>query len=281
MAERIVTTNGVGICTEAFGDPSDPAVLLIMGVAGSMVWWDDAFCAMLAGRGRFVIRYDQRDTGRSVTYDVGRPGYTGTDLVADAVGVLDGYGIPAAHIAGVSAGGALAQVLALDHPDRVLSLVLISTSSAVADDRSPLPGPSAALTRFMETGRPDWADRGAVADYLVTYQRVLSGGRRPFDERFARDVVRRDMQRARDYPAVQNHELIDGAEPHGRLSGISAPTLVVHGRADPMFPVEHGEALARSIPGARLLLLDRAGHGIEPADWETLAAAIVDHTVQG
>jgi pimeloyl-ACP methyl ester carboxylesterase len=101
-----------------------------MGVGGSMLWWEEGFCRMLADGGRFVIRYDHRDTGRSVTYAVGSPGYTGADLVADAIGVLDAYGVSAAHVVGVSAGGAFAQLLALDFPGRVLSLVLISTSPA-------------------------------------------------------------------------------------------------------------------------------------------------------
>jgi len=280
MAERMVATGGVDICTEAFGDPSDPPVLLMMGVAGSMLWWDEDFCAMLAARGRYVIRYDPRDTGRSTTYDVGRPGYGGADLVADAAGVLDGYGIAAAHVVGVSAGGALAQVLAIDRRDRVLSLVVISTSFATGGDRSPLPGPSEELSSFWGRPQPDWADLGAVADHLVAYMRVLTGGRRPFDEPSARKLVRRDMERARNYPAVQNHELLEGARPGGPVSAISVPTLVVHGTADPMFPPAHGEALASAIPGARLLLLDDAGHGVEPADWETLVGAIADHTAR-
>jgi pimeloyl-ACP methyl ester carboxylesterase len=276
--ERLIHVGGVELCTEAFGSPGHPAVLLVMGIAGSMLWWDEAFCAMLAARGRHVIRYDQRDTGRSVTYDVGRPGYTGADLVADAARVLDGHELPAAHVVGVSAGGALAQVLAIDHPERVRSLVLISTSSVLGDDRAPLPGPSNELMRFFEMPRPDVADRDAAVEHLVAYQRVLAGGRRPFDERYARDLVRRDMSRARSYPSAQNHEQIDGATPGGRLADISAPTLVVHGTADPMFPPEHGEALAAAIPGARLLLIDGAGHGVEPTDWETLAGAIAGHT---
>jgi pimeloyl-ACP methyl ester carboxylesterase len=279
--ERFIDAGGVELCTESFGSPGDPPVLLMMGLAGSMIWWDEAFCALLAARGRFVIRYDQRDTGRSVTYDVGRPGYAGADLVADAARVLDGYAVPAAHVVGVSAGGALAQVLALDRPDRVLSLVLISTSSVIGDDRTGLPGPSDELSRFWETPPPDWTENSAVVDYLAAYQRVLAGGRRPFDEGYARDIVRRDVERARNYPSVQNHELIEGAEPRGRLAAVSVPTLVVHGTADPLFPVEHGEALARAIPDARLLLLDGAGHGVEPADRELLAAAIADHTGRG
>ena len=280
MAERIVTANGVEICTEPFGDPADAAVLLVAGLGGSMLWWDEMFCATLAARGRFVIRYDQRDTGRSVTYPAGRPGYSGADLVADAAGVLDAYGIRAAHVVGVSAGGALAQVLAVDDPGRVLSLVLISTSFVVGDDRAPLPGPTEELTRFWGTPMPDSADRDAALDHLVAYQRLLTGGRRPFDDAFARDLVRRDMERARSHPSAGNHELIEGAAPREPVSAISAPTLVVHGTADPLFPVEHGEALATAIPGARLLLLDGAGHGVEPADREMLAAATADHTGQ-
>jgi len=280
MAERIVTANGVEICTEPFGDPADAAVLLVAGLGGSMLWWDEMFCATLAARGRFVIRYDQRDTGRSVTYPAGRPGYSGADLVADAAGVLDAFGIAAAHVVGVSAGGALAQVLAIDDPGRVLSLVLISTSFVAGDDRAPLPGPTEELTRFWGAPAPDSADRDAALGHLVAYQRLLTGGRRPFDEEFARDLVRRDMERARSSPSAGNHELIEGAAPRRPVSAISAPTLVVHGTADPLFPVEHGEALAAAIPGARLLLLDGAGHGVEPADFETVAAAIAEHTAR-
>src|SRR3954469_19069131 len=135
MAESMIEPNGVELCTESFGDPADPPILLIMGMSGSMLWWDEGLCRMLADHERFVIRYDHRDTGRSVTYPPGRPGYTGADLVADAAGVLDAYGISAAHIVGVSMGGALAQLLALDFADRVASLVLISTSLALPDER--------------------------------------------------------------------------------------------------------------------------------------------------
>src|SRR5256885_8277603 len=141
MPERIIEANGVELCTESFGDPADPPVLLVMGTGASMLWWEEGFCRLLADGRRFVIRYDHRDTGRSVTYEPGRPGYTGADLVADAAGVLDAYEIPTAHIVGVSAGGAFAQLLALDYADRVLSLVLISTSPATPGDRE-LPPPT-------------------------------------------------------------------------------------------------------------------------------------------
>jgi pimeloyl-ACP methyl ester carboxylesterase len=278
VAERMVNANGVELCTEAFGRPADPPILLIMGIGSSMLWWDEGFCRMLAAGGRFVIRYDHRDTGRSVTYPRGHPGYTGGDLVADAARVLDAYGLPAAHVVGVSAGGAFAQLLALDVPERVTSLVLISTSPAVPDGRE-LPSPTAEFGRFVATAGVDWSDTDAVIDYLVDYSRLLAGGRRPFDEAAVRDLVRRDAARARDFAAVQNHDAIpDDGVRRGPLSSIAVPTLVIHGSADPMFPIGHGEALAEQLPGARLLTLDRAGHGLDRADWETVARAIHEHT---
>jgi pimeloyl-ACP methyl ester carboxylesterase len=133
--QRMIDANGVKLCVDTTGDAADPAILLIGGMGASMDWWEEEFCHRLArgqGQGgRFVIRYDHRDTGRSVSYPAGAPGYTGADLAADAVGVLDALGRRSAHLAGVSMGGALAQQVALAHPGRVDSLVLISTSPAV------------------------------------------------------------------------------------------------------------------------------------------------------
>lgn len=278
MGERMVDVHGVEICAETFGEPVQPPVLLIMGTGASMLWWDERFCRMLADGGRFVIRYDHRDTGRSVAYEPGRPEYTDGDLVADAVGVLDAFGVDTAHVVGLSAGGGMAQLLALDHPGRVRSLVLISTSFAVASDRE-LPPPAEAFDRFLSTARMDWSDAASVVDFQAGYARMLSGGRRPFDEAGVRDLVRRELARARDYPAVQNHDILPGdGRTHGPLSSITAPTLVIHGTADPMFPVEHGAALAEAIPGARLLPLEDAGHGLDPADWARVSAAILEHT---
>jgi pimeloyl-ACP methyl ester carboxylesterase len=278
VAERMIDVNGVELCTEPFGDPFDPPILLVMGIGGSMLWWEEGFCRMLADGGRFVIRYDHRDTGRSVTYPLGRPGYTGADLTADAAGVLDAYGIAAAHLVGASAGGGMAQELALDYADRVLSLVLISTSPVTPGDRG-LPPPSDEFERFVSTARVDWSDPDSVIEYLIAYQRVLAGGRRPFDEVAARDLVRRDVARARDFAAVQNHDVLaEGEAPSKPLSAIAAPTLVIHGTADPMFPLKHGEALAEEIPGTRLLTLDGAGHGIDRADWEAIVPAVLEHT---
>jgi pimeloyl-ACP methyl ester carboxylesterase len=278
MAERMIEAAGVELCTEPFGDPGDPPVLLVMGVGASMLWWEEGFCRLLAEGGRFVIRYDHRDTGRSATYQPGRPRYTGSDLVADAVGVLDAYGLVAAHVVGVSAGGAFAQLLGLGYPDRVLSLVLISTSPATHGQRS-LPSATERFGDFLASAEVDWSNPDSVIEYLVAYERMLGGGVRPFDEAAWRELVGRDVERARDIAACQNHTMIpEGDVPSEPLSAIAVPTLVIHGTADPMFPLEHGQALAEEIPRARLLTLGGAGHGVYQGDWNTIARAILDHT---
>jgi pimeloyl-ACP methyl ester carboxylesterase len=274
----MIEAKGVDLCTESFGDPADPKILLVMGIGGSMLWWEEGFCRLLAEGGRFVIRYDHRDTGRSVTYEPGSPEYTGADLVADAAGVLDAYGIRAAHVVGVSAGGSFAQLLALDFPDRVLSLVLISTSPATPGERG-LPSATERYHRFLATATVDWSDEESVIEYLVEYARMLAGGARRFDEAAARTLVRRDVERAHDIAASENHgSIAEGEVSRGPLTLIAVPTLVIHGTADPMFPLEHGKALAEEIPGARLLILDGAGHGVERADWETIVDAILQQT---
>jgi pimeloyl-ACP methyl ester carboxylesterase len=276
MTERMIDVDGVDLCTESFGAPGDPPVLLIMGIGASMLWWDDAFCAALAAGGRFVIRYDHRDTGRSTACAPGRPDYAGPDLVADAARVLDGHGIARAHVVGGSMGGALAQLLALDHPDRVASLVLLSTSPAgPGDDLPPVARDYAA---FLAGSAVDWFERRSIVEHVVADARALTG-ERPFDEARVRALVERDVARARDAASAQNHALLDGGAPwRDRLAAIAVPTLVIHGTADPLFPIGHGEALAREIPGARLLVLDGAGHVLHPADHDAVAAAILAHT---
>jgi pimeloyl-ACP methyl ester carboxylesterase len=280
--ERVVEVNGVGLCVEGFGRAGDPAVLLVMGMAASMLHWEDGFCERLASGGRFVIRYDHRDTGRSVTYPVGAPGYTGDDLVADAAGVLDALGVRRAHVVGMSMGGALAQLLALDHPDRVASLTLISTSPGSGGD---LPGSSDEVrAHFADPPpEPDWSDRAAVIDYLVEDERVYAARSRPFDEAGRRELAGRIFDRSIDLAAsMTNHFVLDGGESwRERLGEIRAPTLVLHGDEDPLFPIEHGRALAREIPDARLVTLERTGHELPARSWDVAVPAILEHTASG
>jgi pimeloyl-ACP methyl ester carboxylesterase len=274
----VIEANGVELCAESFGDSDDPPVLLVMGVGASMLWWEEGFCRLLADGGRFVIRYDHRDTGRSITYQPGQPPYTGADLVADAAGVLDAFGVSDANVVGVSAGGALAQLLALGLPERVRSLVLISTSPAKPGARE-LPPATERLREFFASAEVDWSEQASVIEYLVGYQRMLAGSERAFDEPAWHELVRRDVERARNIASSENHGLVaEGYVPSAPLSSIAVPTLVVHGTADPMFPLEHGQALVEEIPGARLLTLEGAGHGVDRADWATIVRAVLEHT---
>ena len=192
--------------------------------------------------------------------------------------MLDDYRLPDAHLVGVSSGGALVQLLALDFPSRVRSLVLISTSPAASGDRS-LPPPSSPFTQFVRTATVNWSDADSVNAYLVAYSRLLAGEERHFEEAEVRGFIRRDLERAHDFAALQNHDLLEeDDESRTTLSSIRAPTLVIHGTADPLFPLAHGQALAGEIPGARLLLLEGAGHGVQRADWDTITQAIATHT---
>lgn len=275
MSERTFDAGGVALCAQGFGDPADPAVLLVMGMGASMLWWDESLCGALAAGGRFVIRYDHRDTGRSDASPPGRPGYGSDDLVADAARVLDGFAIARAHVVGASMGGALAQVLALDFPGRVASLTLMSTSPAgPADD---LPPATDAYRAFAAGAHVDWADPASIVKSAVAETRALSG-ERPFDEPRARALAERDVARARNPASAQNHALLEGGAPwRHRLGAIAVPTLVIHGTADPLFPLAHGRALADEIPGARLLVLQGAGHVLHPDDHDAVARAILDH----
>lgn len=278
----MVEANGVELCVQTFGDAGDPPVLLVMGLSASMLHWEDEFCERLAAGGRFVIRYDHRDTGRSVTYPPGAPGYTGGDLDADAAGVIDALGVSPAHIVGFSAGGGIAQVLALDYPDRVASLTLISTSSGSDSD---LPGMSDELrARFADPPpEPNWSDREAVIDYLVEEERAYAARSRPFEEVERRELAERILERTIDIEAsVKNPWLLadDGDGWRERLGEIRVPTLVIHGTEDPFFQLGHALALEREIPGARLVRVERMGHELPRTAWAVVVPEILRHTAQ-
>jgi pimeloyl-ACP methyl ester carboxylesterase len=270
-----VQVNAVDLCVETFGDPADPAILLIMGAGASMDWWEDDFCARLAAGARYVIRYDHRDTGRSVSYPPGAPGYTGDDLVADAAGVLDALEVRRAHVVGQSMGGALAQVMALDHRDRVASLTLISTSPSGSD--ADLPGMTDEARAAFAIAEPDWSDRAAVIDYWTELWRGCAGRSRPFDEEGIRALCARAFDRTTNVESsMHNHYAAESTDRwRERLGELDMPTLVVHGTDDPVMPYAHGEALAREIPGAELLVLEGTGHELPRRDWDVVVPAIL------
>jgi pimeloyl-ACP methyl ester carboxylesterase len=279
MEPTIVHANGVELCVETFGEQSDPAVLLIMGAGASMDWWEDEFCERLAAGSRYVMRYDHRDTGQSISYPPGAPGYTGSDLVADAVGVLDALGVHRAHVVGQSMGGALAQVMALDHPRRVASLTLVATSPAGPDADLP-PMPDEARAAFGAIAEPDWSDRDAVIDYLTELWRAGAGRSRPFDERGVRELSGRVLERTTNIASsMKNHYAAEGGDRwRERLGAVDTPTLVIHGTEDPVFPYGHGVALAKEIPGAVLLALEGTGHELPRRDWDVVVPAILAHS---
>ncbi|MGH8868508.1 MAG: alpha/beta fold hydrolase [Actinomycetes bacterium] len=284
MAERLVTVDGVELCLERFGDPADPALVLISGAAASMDWWEVEFCERLAHEGRLVVRYDHRDTGRSVTSPVGEPSYSGADLSTDPLRILDALGIARAHLVGVSMGGGIAQELAAWHPDRVLSLSLIATSAAgERADQTSLPSMEPRVAAWFENPdpEPDWGDRAAVVDYVVESVRPFAGSL-GFDEERTRRIATVVVARTRDIAAsMTNHWLLvdDDASAPFRLADLDVPTLVLHGTDDPLFPYGHGEALAAEIPGATLIPLEGIGHQEPPPSlWDVVVPAIARHT---
>ena len=278
--ERMLRVNDADLCVDTFGDPADPAILLVMGAAASMEHWPEGFCRRLAAGGRYVIRYDHRDTGRSTSYQPGQPTYTFTDLVADAAGILDALGIERAHVAGVSMGGAMVQTLALRHPERLASLTLMSTTAIESTGRE-LPGMSDELRATFETPppEPDWTDRVAVVDYLVETELPYLGTVRT-DDRELRERAGRIFDRTGNLAAAQNHWILaEGDSVPGKLADLTVPTLVLHGTEDPLFPYEHGEALADVIPGAQFVALDGIGHEAPPEPvWDVAVPAILRHT---
>jgi pimeloyl-ACP methyl ester carboxylesterase len=242
-----------------------------------MDWWDADLCRALAAGGRRVIRYDNRDTGQSTNYAPGKPGYTGADLTTDALAVLDGHGIEAAHIAGVSMGGAIAQDLAVAEPQRVLSLTLIATSPIEKTEGLPSPEPRISKLFASPPPSPDWTDREAVIEFMVKGEENFSGSL-PLDRERLRAIAGRAFDRTRDVEASQtNHWILpEGPRREWRLSDITAPTLVMHGTEDPLFPFAHGEAIARMIRGAELIPLEGMGHQMPPPQvWPVVVPGIV------
>ena len=282
MSERVVRANGLEIATDAFGDPSHPPVLLIMAAVTSMLWWPEEFCRRLAGRARHVIRYDNRDTGHSTRFPPGEAPYTVEDMADDAIRVLDGYEILSAHLVGMSIGGIMGQLVGLKYPDRVRTLTVIS-STPVGLDKSHLPASSNAFNNHLAAGESvDWSNREAAIEYLVEEARICAGAKRSFDERQVRAFLERDDDRSSGYlSAATNAPWKVGDQWNNRLHELKAPLLVIHGAADPVFPIEHGLALVNAVARAKLVRLEGGGHELHHTDWDTMVDAIVQHTEGG
>jgi pimeloyl-ACP methyl ester carboxylesterase len=291
MSEKTVAANGIDICTEAFGDPADEPILLVMGASASMLLWEDDFCRRLADGGRYVIRYDNRDTGRSTSFAIESEPYHVGDMAADAVGVMDAYGLESAHVVGASMGGMIAQHVALDHPSRARTITVIMSTpdpspimAAMAGqepgaDTLPPPTPDvvAAAAKALDI---DPSDDEAVLENRVAMFRILSGSAYPYDEDTRRALFRAEMDRASDFAKSANHGVAVGMTPpwRQRLGSIDVPTLVVHGTEDPILPYGHGEALAAEIPGATMLPMRGVGHELPEQQWDEVVSAILEHT---
>jgi pimeloyl-ACP methyl ester carboxylesterase len=280
MESKWIKHNGVSLFSESFGTPGDPPVLLIMGAMSSAVWWAEGFCGQLAALGHYVIRYDHRDTGRSTSYEPGHIQYSVEDLADDAFYVLDSYGIQSAHLVGMSLGGFLAQLMALKHPQRVQSLILIA-SEPLADSDLAIPGIDPSVLEYhAKASDLDWANREAVIEYQVGAWRLLSGSAHPFDESAIRELAGADFDRTPNLMTTFNHALLQGGEQwFNRLSEIAIPTLIIHGTEDRVLPYAHSLALQAKIQNAVLLSLPGTGHELHRSDWSVILEAIEKQTV--
>ncbi|OCC00892.1 acetyltransferase [Labrys sp. WJW] len=277
VTEKSVEVKGAKLQTQAFGAPSSPPIVLIMGMMASMLWWPERLCRELAARGRHVIRYDQRDTGLATHYPQGEPGYASSDLADDAMAVLDGYGLEAAHLVGMSMGGFVAQEAALRHSRRVLTLTLISASPLAVKG---LPPSTEAYREHSATGEAvDWSDLGAIADFLRRDAAMLAGTRHPHDAEAVNALIARDMARTPAFASATNHfALVSGEEATKlRASDLTMPVLAIHGTADPLFPIAHGEAFTKAVPNARLHRIEGGGHEIHDRDIDEMVQAIAHH----
>lgn len=275
-----VEANGVRLGVEHFGDRESPLVLLAGGT--TLLSWPDSLCTALARGGRHVVRYDLRDSGTSTTADPGSPAYTLGDLAADAAALAHQLDHRPAHLAGIGVSGMVAQVAALDHRPAFSALTLVGTRPVapgpVDDD---LPDHDAIMMeRLFSRPMPDWSDRTAVVDYAAGSADILGD-----DPVAARAIAERiwDRTPSRE-PAVLMANLLGtvfavlDCTPgwRERLPRLDLPTLVVHGRRDPFFPVGNGEALARDIPGSRLLVLEQAATAIPDSAVDEVAAAMLE-----
>ena len=281
--------NGIQLEYDTFGRASDRPLLLIMGLGAQMLQWDEQFCAALAERGQYVIRFDNRDVGLSSKFDhAGVPdlarimargadrsgvAYTLDDMADDAAGLLDALRIESAHVVGASMGGMIAQTVAYRHAPKTRSLVSIMSSTG----NPALPQARPEAMAVLMTPRP--LDRASNVEAAVAASKVIGSPAYPADE--ARLRERAGLMYDRAFTPLGTLRQMAAIFAHGnrapRLAAVTAPTLVIHGVADPLVPIEGGRDTAQSIPGAELLEIEGMGHDLPQALWVRLADAIAGH----
>jgi pimeloyl-ACP methyl ester carboxylesterase len=284
--------NGVELEYETVGDPAGRPLLLVQGLGSQLISVEDGLCRELASRGFLVIRYDNRDVGLSTWFDDARPvnlaaiwggdhrslAYTLEDMADDAVAVLDAAGVASAHVAGISLGGMIAQLLATRHPDRVRSLASIMSTTGNRAVGQPTGEAASVLVAPMPSDR-----EGFVEQAVVNAEAISSGTAYPFDAEAVRQGAARSYDRAyhprgtgRQFAAI-----LAAGDRTEALKAVRVPTLVVHGEEDQIIGVSGGEATAAAIPGARLLRVPGLGHELPPGFWPALADALVELADRG
>ena len=282
--ERFADLGELRLCYQTVGDPADPPLLMVMGLGSQMIHWPDGFCELIAGRGLFCIRFDNRDAGRSTWLSdrdvpslteardgrIGELPYTLSDMAGDGVGVLDELGIDRAHVVGISLGGMIAQTLAIEHPERVLSLAsLMSHTGDMVNGRTH----EVAMPVLMSRPPPE---RGAYVEHLVNVRRVIGSPGFERDEGWVRDLAGRAYDRGLNPDGTQRQlaAILAGGDRTALLRRIDVPTVVIHGTNDPLIDVSGGRATAAAIPGAELVLIEGMGHDLPAATWERIADAV-------
>jgi pimeloyl-ACP methyl ester carboxylesterase len=274
----------VELAYEKLGRDGDPPVLLVMGLGGQMHYWPDGFCRALTDRGMYVVRYDNRDVGLSTHLSGAGPvdlqallagggsrtPYGLADLAADAVGLLGALGVSSAHLVGMSLGGMIVQLAAIEYPERVRSLVSIASTTGEPSVGGSKAGVLAALLA------PPGTTREEIADHAVALSRVIGSPGFERDEQWLRWRAGHAFDRGYDPDGVsrQAAAALTAGDRTERLGAVRVPALVVHGLADPLVDVSGGEATAAAIPHAELLVIEGLGHDLPPGVWTQLADAI-------
>lgn len=283
----MAAANGVQIAYETFGDPDDPTILLVMGLGVQMLGWDEELCQMLTARGFQVVRFDNRDVGHSTKIeggprpdvmaalagDVSSASYRLEDMAADCAGLLDELGVPAAHVVGASQGGMIAQTLAIGHPERVLSLMSIMSTTGDRAVGQPHPEAIPALLTRPPEGREGFVD------FVVGAWKVIGSPGFEVDEQALRARAGASYDRG-IYPDGTGRQLLAIVASGDRteaLHGLDLPTTVIHGIEDPLIDVSGGKATAAAIPGARLELIEGMGHDMPRQLWPRLVELIVEN----